>query len=71
MKAISDNFTPVEATLNCIAAGVDLILMPIRLWSKENILEFRKYMTDLIYSMSKFGVVKNSVSLNHVVELLS
>jgi beta-N-acetylhexosaminidase len=71
MKAISDNFTPVEATVNCIAAGVDLILMPIRLWSKENILDFRQYMIDLVAACQNSELLKQSVfeSCCRIIEL--
>jgi beta-N-acetylhexosaminidase len=71
MKAISDNFTPVEATLNCITAGVDLILMPIRLWSKENILDFRQYMIDMVSSCQNSELLKQRVfeSCCRIIEL--
>lgn len=48
MHAISDNFTHVEATINCIEAGVDLVLMPFRLWSQTNIKEFKNYIDELV-----------------------
>ena len=43
MKGITDHFGPVEATLHCLRAGVDLLLMPIRLWSPARIVAFRAY----------------------------
>lgn len=43
MKAISDNFDPVEATVRCIEAGVDLVLMPFRIWSEQAIADFKQY----------------------------
>jgi beta-N-acetylhexosaminidase len=43
MKGITDHFGPVEATLHCLRAGVDLLLMPIRVWSPEGIARFVRY----------------------------
>lgn len=61
MRAISDNFTPVEATINCIAAGVDLVLMPIRLWSKNHINEFKSYVTELVAECEKSKFLKQRI----------
>lgn len=61
MKAIADNFTPVEATLKCIEAGVDIVLMPIRLWSNENISDFHDYMRDLIARCEKSEFLQQRV----------
>ncbi len=47
MKAIADNFDAVEATINCIKAGVDIVLMPCRLWSEQNIQEFKLYIQQI------------------------
>jgi beta-N-acetylhexosaminidase len=43
MKGITEHFDPVAATLLCLRAGVDLLLMPIRLWSRPGIARFERY----------------------------
>ena len=43
MKGITEHFGPVQATLHCLRAGVDLLLMPIRLWSPARIVAFRDW----------------------------
>lgn len=48
MKAISDNFTNIEATVKCIEAGIDIILMPIRLWTPLQIENFKIYFDELV-----------------------
>jgi len=47
MKGITDHFGPVQATLHCLRAGVDLLLMPIRLWSPARIEAFRAWFDEV------------------------
>jgi len=47
MKGITDHFGPVQATLHCLRAGVDLLLMPIRLWSPARIGAFRAWFDEV------------------------
>ena len=48
MKGITDHFGPVEATLHCLRAGVDLLLMPIRVWSPDGIARFERYFDEVL-----------------------
>jgi len=48
MKGITDHFGPVQATLHCLRAGVDLVLMPIRLWSPARIEAFRAWFDEVL-----------------------
>jgi beta-N-acetylhexosaminidase len=48
MKGITEHFGPVQATLHCLRAGVDLLLMPIRLWSPGRIVAFRAWFDDVL-----------------------
>ena len=43
MEAITNNFDAVDATILALTAGVDLIMMPIRIWNEYGIQEFIKY----------------------------
>jgi len=47
MKGITEHFGPVQATLHCLRAGVDLLLMPIRLWSPARIGAFRAWFDEV------------------------
>ncbi|MFL6681994.1 MAG: glycoside hydrolase family 3 protein [Burkholderiaceae bacterium] len=47
MKGITDHFGAVQATLHCLRAGVDLLLMPIRLWSPARIDAFRAWFDEV------------------------
>lgn len=43
MKAISNNFDAVTATIESIKAGCDIILMPVRIWDVAGISKFKEY----------------------------
>lgn len=47
MKAISDNFTPAQATILAILAGNDLAVMPLRVWGKQDIEKLAELVTTL------------------------
>ncbi|HBM17100.1 MAG TPA: glycosyl hydrolase [Lentisphaeria bacterium] len=47
MKAISDNFGNSDASIRAILAGCDLVLMPARVWSEEDISDLEKLMSAL------------------------
>lgn len=47
MHAISLHFGQIEATIKCILAGVDMAMMPIRVWGEEDIPAFARLFDDL------------------------
>ncbi len=49
MHAITNYFTPVEATVLALEAGIDLILMPIRIWGNNDIQNFIDYFNQLYH----------------------
>lgn len=53
MKAISDNFHMAEATIYCIEAGIDLVLMPFRVWNPDGIKKFDAYFEELVLACAK------------------
>lgn len=53
MKGITDHFGPVQATLHCLRAGVDLVLMPIRLWSPARIETFRSWFDEVLQACTQ------------------
>jgi beta-N-acetylhexosaminidase len=57
MQAITNNFTPVEATILALTAGIDLILMPLHIWDSAGIERFRDYFNTLL------NICENSVEL--------
>lgn len=48
MKAITDNFGQVMATLESLRAGCDIILMPARIWDDGGIQEFKEYFAKVL-----------------------
>ena len=61
MKAISDNFNSAEATVGCIEAGIDLVLMPFRIWSPAGIKNFSIYFDELVNACSKSSALTQRV----------
>ena len=53
MEAIAHYFDPVEATILALEAGVDLILMPIRIWNDDGIQKFIDYVNQIHHLCSK------------------
>jgi beta-N-acetylhexosaminidase len=47
MKAIATHFGEIEATKVAIYAGVDVVLMPVRVWCEEDIYKLEKLFTTL------------------------
>jgi len=47
MKAIEDNFTPVESTLYAIKAGADMAVMPLKISNVKEIEAFKTYFETL------------------------
>ena len=47
MHAISSNFSAVQASLLAIQAGVDMLVMPIRIWDDTGIAKFKLYFDEL------------------------
>lgn len=42
MKAISDNFASEEAVIKAVLAGVDIAVMPVRIWEKNDVYKLEK-----------------------------
>ncbi len=57
MKAISDKFTEVEATILALEAGINIILMPVRIWDTEGIQKFISYFNQVL------AICENSIEL--------
>ena len=47
MRAISSNFTAVESSVMAILAGVDMLVMPVRVWDIDGIANFKVYFDEL------------------------
>ena len=47
MKAIATHFGTIEATKMAIYAGVDVVLMPVRVWCKDGIYKLKELFTSL------------------------
>ncbi len=47
MKAITTHFGEIEATKMAIYAGVDIVLMPVRVWCQDNIYKLKELYTTL------------------------
>ena len=47
MRAISSNFTAVESSVMAILAGVDMLVMPVRVWDIDGIANFKVYFDKL------------------------
>ena len=62
MKGITDHFGPVQATLHCLRAGVDLLLMPIRLWSPERIAAFRAWFDEVLRECARDPALRAHVA---------
>jgi beta-N-acetylhexosaminidase len=62
MKGITDHFGPVQATLHCLRAGVDLLLMPIRLWSPGRIAAFRDYFDAVLQACASDAALATHVA---------
>ena len=62
MKGITDHFGPVEATLHCLRAGVDLLLMPIRVWSPDGIARFERYFDAVLQACIDDAALKEHVA---------
>ena len=62
MKGITDHFGPVEATLHCLRAGVDLLLMPIRVWSPDGIARFERYFDQVLRNCVDDPALKEHVA---------
>lgn len=71
MKAISTYFSPIESTINAIAAGVDMILMPCRLESSDDFIQFEEYLEGVCDKVASdpFLVERVEESLKRVSEL--
>lgn len=61
MGAISDNFTMVDASLNALNAGVDILLMPFRIWSNQALVNFKSYFEELYQYISQSKVLREQV----------
>lgn len=62
MKGITDHFGPVQATLHCLRAGVDLVLMPIRLWSPARIETFRSWFDEVLQACTQEPALRAHVT---------
>lgn len=62
MKAISDNFGSKEAVIMAITAGVDLILMPVRIWSSTDISKLEGIFAELEQEYSRNPVFAKRVN---------
>ena len=71
MKAISDYFDPVEKTLRCIEAGIDIALIPFHVWNPNGIKNFSTFFDTLIKECSKSQYLRERVSESYyrIVEL--
>lgn len=47
MKAIATHFGSIEATKLAILAGIDIVLMPVRIWSENDIYKLEQLFTEL------------------------
>ncbi|TDT69665.1 beta-N-acetylhexosaminidase [Allofrancisella inopinata] len=47
MKAITTHFDPIQATKLAILAGVDIVLMPTRIWCEQDIYKLEKLFIEL------------------------
>lgn len=47
MKAIATHFGSIEATKLAILAGIDLVLMPVRVWSEKDVYKLEKLFVEL------------------------
>lgn len=61
MEAISHYFDPVEATTRALEAGVDLILMPVRIWNEDGIQKFIDYVNQIHHLCSKSEILTKRV----------
>ena len=61
MRGITDHFGSVEATLHCLRAGVDLLLMPIRVWSPKGISRFQRYFDEVLQACNDDTALKEHV----------
>lgn len=61
MEAIIQNFDSVEATILALTAGVDLIVMPVRIWSNEGIERFISYFDKVYKACSNSPELKQRV----------
>jgi len=62
MKGITEHFGPVQATLLCLRAGVDLLLMPIRLWSPAGVARFERYFDQVLRACSGDAALRAHVA---------
>lgn len=64
MKAIEDNFSPVESSKFAICAGADMVVMPLKISSTEEIEIFKNYFNELYQAALKdkefLGRIENS-----------
>ena len=57
MKAISNKFTEVEATILALKAGINIILMPVQIWDTDGIQNFISYFNQVL------TICENSIEL--------
>ena len=62
MKAISDKFTEVEATILALEAGIDIILMPVHIWDTNGIQKFISYFNQVL------AICENSIELKESIK---
>ncbi len=61
MQGITQHFDAVESTILCLKAGVDLLLMPIRVWSEEGIARFVAYFDEVVNICSQDAELQKNV----------
>jgi beta-N-acetylhexosaminidase len=62
MKGITAHFDPLQAALHCLRAGVDLLLMPIRLWSPAGVARFERWFGDLLQACADDAALRAHVA---------
>lgn len=66
MKAITENFEPVVATIESLRAGCDIILMPVRIWDETGIHDFKKYFAKIVEACSIDKVLRERVDESYI-----
>ncbi len=69
MSAISDNFDPLDAAALAVNAGVDMLLMPVELTTKEDFKKQRDYITS-VAGLVESGVIREEEVNDSVLRIL-
>ena len=62
MGAIVNNFTQLEASIYALIAGVDILLMPFRVWNKNDLRAFNQYFESLYTYVMQSDFLKQRVT---------